>query len=117
MIFISYAVFEKVVLDSEFEMKYLFGFHNLMGVTTFEVKVMYVLCPQNPDAPLIQSLLFNLGVHLSSEVIDMLNDQATPEVSHTVQMLIKGLSRWHCVYARLRTQKHGLGFLIICITT
>ncbi|KAH9715583.1 SWIM-type domain-containing protein [Citrus sinensis] len=74
----------KVVLDSEFGMKCLFGFHNLM-VTTFEVEVVPVLCPQNLDALLIQSLLFNLGVHISSEVIDMLNDQATPEVSHTVQ--------------------------------
>ena len=49
----------KVVLDSEYGMKCLFGFHNLMGVTTFEVEVVPVLCPQNPDAPLIQSLLFN----------------------------------------------------------
>ncbi|KAK9192926.1 hypothetical protein WN944_003621 [Citrus x changshan-huyou] len=75
----------RVALDSEFGMKCLFGFHNLMGVTIFEVQVVPVLCPQNPDAPLIQSLLFNLGVQLSSEVIDILNDQATSEVSHTVQ--------------------------------
>ncbi|KAH9718054.1 SWIM-type domain-containing protein [Citrus sinensis] len=75
----------KVVLDSEYGMKCLFGFHNLMGVTTFEVEVVPILCPQNPDAPLIQSLLFNLGVHMSSEVIDILNDQGTPEVSHTDQ--------------------------------
>ncbi|KAH9749969.1 SWIM-type domain-containing protein [Citrus sinensis] len=75
----------KVVLDSEYGMKCLFGFHNLMGVTTFEVEVVPVLCPQNPDAPLIQSLLFNLGVHLSSEVIDILNDGGTPEVTHTDQ--------------------------------
>ena len=55
----------KVVLDSEFGMKCLFGFHNLMGVTTFEVEVVPVLCPQNPNALLIQSLLFNLRVHMS----------------------------------------------------
>ncbi|KAH9671368.1 SWIM-type domain-containing protein [Citrus sinensis] len=75
----------RVVLDSKFGMKCLFGFHNLMGVTTFEVEVVLVLCPQNPDALLIQSLMFNLGVQLSSEVIDILNDQATSEVSHTIQ--------------------------------
>ncbi|KAH9655260.1 SWIM-type domain-containing protein [Citrus sinensis] len=75
----------KVVLDSEYGLKCLFGFHNLMGVTTFEVEVVPVLCPQNLDAPLIQSLLFNLGVHLSSEVIDILNDGGTPEVTHTDQ--------------------------------
>ena len=64
-------------------MECLIGFHNLMGVTTFEVEVVLVLCPQNPNAPLIQLLLFNLGVHLYSEVIDILNDQGTPKVSHT----------------------------------
>ncbi|KAK9208792.1 hypothetical protein WN944_001152 [Citrus x changshan-huyou] len=83
----------KIVLDSDFGLKCLTGMHNLMGLTTFEVDVIPVLCPQYPDSPLIHSLLFNLGIQLPSEVINTLNDhftrvdleRGTPKVSHSIK--------------------------------
>ena len=63
-----------------------------MSLTTFEVEVMPILCPQYLEARLIQLLLFNLGIQLPSEVINMLNDQSnrvvhghTPKVSHSIE--------------------------------
>ena len=52
----------KIVLDSDFGLKCLTEIHNLMGLTTFEVDVILVLCPQYPASLLIHSLLFNLGI-------------------------------------------------------
>ena len=83
----------KIVLDSDFGLKCLTGIHNLMGLTTFEVDVIPVLCPQYPDSPLIQSLLFNLGIQLPTEVINTLNDhftrvdleRGTPNISHSIK--------------------------------
>ena len=64
----------KVVVDSDFGLNRLFGIHNSMGLNTFEVEVVPVLYPQYPDSPLLQSLMFNLGIHLPSEAITTLND-------------------------------------------
>ncbi|KAH9789142.1 SWIM-type domain-containing protein [Citrus sinensis] len=82
----------KIVLDYDLGLKCLTGIHNLMGLTTFEVDVIPVLCPQYPDSLLIHSLLFNLGIQLPSEVINTLNDhftrvdleRGTPKVSHSI---------------------------------
>ncbi|KAK9184279.1 hypothetical protein WN943_024627 [Citrus x changshan-huyou] len=83
----------KIVLDSDFGLKCLTEIHNLMGLTTFEVDVILVLCSQYPNSPLIHSLLFNLGIQLPSEVINTLNDhftrvdleRGTPKVSHSIK--------------------------------
>ena len=52
-----------------------------------------MLYPQYADSPLLQSLMFNLGIYLPSEVITMLNDQfngaehqSTSKVRHPLKM-------------------------------
>lgn len=40
------------MLYSNFGLKFLFGIHNWMGLNTFEVKVVPVLCPQCTEAPI-----------------------------------------------------------------
>ncbi|KAH9780252.1 SWIM-type domain-containing protein [Citrus sinensis] len=91
----------KVVLDSDFGLNRLFGIHNSMGLNTFEVEVVPVLYPQYPDSPLLQSLMFNLGIHLPSEAITTLNDQfnraehqSTSKVRHPTKDEDDLLSNW-----------------------
>ncbi|KAH9700194.1 SWIM-type domain-containing protein [Citrus sinensis] len=91
----------KVVLDSDFGLNRLFGIHNSMDLNTFEVEVVPVLYPQYPDSPLLQSLMFNLGIHLPSEAITTLNDQfnraehqSTSKVRHPTKDEDDLLSNW-----------------------
>ncbi|KAK9193218.1 hypothetical protein WN944_003915 [Citrus x changshan-huyou] len=91
----------KVVVDSDFGLNRLFGIHNSMGLNTFEVEVVPVLYPQYPDSPLLQSLMFNLGIHLPSEAITTLNDQinraehqSTSKVRHPTKDEDDLLSNW-----------------------
>lgn len=87
--------------DIDFGLKCLFGIHNSIGLTIFEVEVVPMLYPQYADALLLQSLLFNLGVHLPSEVITTLNDQfngaehqSTSKVRHPIEDEDDLLSNW-----------------------
>ncbi|KAK9184816.1 hypothetical protein WN943_025167 [Citrus x changshan-huyou] len=91
----------KVVVDSDFGLNRLFGIHNSMGLNTFEVEVVPMLYPQYPDSSLLQSLMFNLGIHLPSEAITTLNDQfnraehqSTPKVRHPTKDEDDLLSNW-----------------------
>ncbi|KAH9658366.1 SWIM-type domain-containing protein [Citrus sinensis] len=91
----------KVVVDSDFGLNRLFGIHNSMDLNTFEVEVVPVLYPQYPDSPLLQSLMFNLGIHLPSEAISTLNDQfnraehqSTSKVRHPTKDEDDLLSNW-----------------------
>ena len=91
----------KVVLDPDFGLKCLFVIHNSMGLTTFEAEMALVLYPQYADALLLQLLMFNLGIHLPSEVITTLNDQfnravhqSTLKVRHQVEDENDLLSNW-----------------------
>ena len=72
-----------------------------MDLTTFEAEVAPMLYPQYADALLLQLLMFNLGIHLPSEVIITLNDkfnravhQSTPKVRHQVKDEDDLLSNW-----------------------
>ena len=72
-----------------------------MGLNTFEVEVVPVLYPQYLDSPLLQSLIFNLRIHLPSEAITTLNDQfnraehqSTSKVRHPTKDEDDLLSNW-----------------------